>query len=194
MAADDDAVSPALGTLEPRRLARHELGELGGQALEIGWGRHADLRIDGECEQPGALPVRARLHAADVAHDGSRGANQVFGGKAILRRVRCTGTPRLSRRWSCHHGRVDNESACCGHQDALDAAATLPLFGELDESGTFERAQVVIDALATERELGGELRGGGGRLQPLEEPPAHGRQRQAHVIGLLEHGDRGRHG
>ena len=88
MAADDHAVSPAVGAFEPRSLARDELGELAGKILEIGWRRERDLGVNRERQQSRALPIRAGLHAADIADDGSGGADQVFRGEAILRGVR----------------------------------------------------------------------------------------------------------
>jgi len=88
MAADDNAVSPAVGALEPRGLARDEVGELTGKVLEIGRRREGDLRVNRERQQSRALLMRAGLHAADVADDGSGGADQVFHREAILRGVR----------------------------------------------------------------------------------------------------------
>ena len=87
MAAHDNAVSPAVGAFEPRGLARDELGELPGKVLEIGRRREGDLGVNRERQQSRALLMRAGLHAADVADDGSGGADQVFRREAILRGV-----------------------------------------------------------------------------------------------------------
>jgi hypothetical protein len=48
---------------------------------------------------------------------------------------------------------------------------------------------VVVHALAAERELGANLGGRRGGLQPLEEAAAYRRERDPQAIGLVEQGD-----
>ena len=159
MPADDHTVSAAVGALEPRALAGHELGELAGKVFESGWRREADLGVNRERQQPGALLMRPGLHAADVADDGGGGVNQMFRGKTILHGVRRFGRRGRGRRRSRHHRGIDDEGARAGNENALDASPALLRVDELDQAGSLEGTQVVIDALTTERELGRELGG-----------------------------------
>ena len=185
MAADDNAVSPAVGA-RARGLARDEVGELTGKVLEIGRRREGDLRVNRERQQSRALLMRAGLHAADVADDGSGGADQVFHREAILRAsgdvadAVATGDGPIITAGSTKARRA--------HENALDAAARAVLH-QLDQPGLLEGTQVVVDALTPEGELGGQLCGGRGRAQSFEERAAHGRQRQPHGVRLLEQGD-----
>ncbi len=192
MATDDKTVSPSVGIVGPRAVPRDELGELGGKALQVGGGRKGDLGVDREREEPSTLSVGAGLHAADVPDDGGGGANQMLGRETILRRVGSADARRTRRRLPHQRG-IDDEGARPGHEHALDAAAALAFLDQFNQARALEGAQMVIDALPAERELGRQLRGRRGCVQSLEERSAHRRQRQPHVLRPLEHGNRSRH-
>jgi hypothetical protein len=154
--ADDETISPALGALELRRPTRDELAELGHEAIKIGRSWRAEFGVDRERQETSALLVRASLHAAHFSNDAGGSVDQMFGGEAILRGAE---GGALGRRWRrpSHQCGVDDERARAGHEDALDAPPALPVLDELEQSGFLECTQVVVDALAPEREIGGEL-------------------------------------
>jgi hypothetical protein len=82
------------------------------------------------------------------------------------------------------HRRIDDERA--GGQHALGAAAAAPLLDELDQAGALELAQVVVDALARQAELGGETRRRRGLAQPPQQRPAQRREGRADALGVVQ--------
>jgi hypothetical protein len=164
VAADDDAVAAAAGGgVESGGDSRDRLADLRREPLEIFGRLEVDVGLDGERQEPLAALFGAGLHARDVAHDGRGGADQVLGGKPILDRAR-----RPAGRSGDDVG-IDDEGAGGGHQNPFDAAALPARLDEREQSGIFERAQVVVEALTAEPQLAGELAGGRGTSEPGEE-------------------------
>ena len=168
MAADDDAVTPsAVDALTVRGFACHEVAERSDEPFELEGRSEREFRVDGEHQQSQALALCACLHARDVADDGGGGVDQVAGGEAILgigADGRCVA--------AAHHRRIDDKRVGARGEQALDAATTLPLLDEFEEARRFERAQVVVHALAAERQLRGQLRGRCRPSQAVEELPS----------------------
>lgn len=195
MSADDDAVAaPAARGVEFRGLARDELRDRRGEAFEVARLGEADVGLHRERQQPHALLLRLRPHPRHVAHHIGGRVDQMFGGELVLHRARhgerrgCT-TAGLRR----HHRRIDDEGLGAGDEDALDTAAALALFDEIDELRLFQRAQVVVDALPAHRQLGRELRRRCGLAQPFEQTPPDRREADAKTIRLVQQGDGGGH-
>jgi len=185
VSADDDAVPPsAVGALILRGFACHEVTERSDEAFELEGRGERDFRIEGEYQQSQPLALGARLHARDVADDGGGGVDQVAGGEAIL------GVGADGRRVAAaNYGRIDDKGVGARGEQPLDAAAALALLDELEEARRFERAQVVVDALAAERQLRGELGGRCRRAQAVEELAPNGRQREPDAVWLFDEGN-----
>ena len=190
MPADDDAIPPsAVVALAFRGFARDEVAERRHEPFELEGCGERDFRVEGEYEQSQALALGACLHARDVADDGGGGVDQVAGGEAIL------GIGADGRRVAtAHHRRIDDKRVGARGEQPLDAAAALALLDEFEEARRFERAQVVVDALAAERQFRGQLRGRCRRAQAVEQFPPDGRQREPDAIGLLDQADSFGHG
>ena len=185
MSADDDAVAPsAVGALTLRGFACHEVAERCDEPIEVEGCGERDFRVEGEDQQPQALALGACLHARDVADDGGGGVDQVSGGEAILR-IGADGR----RVAAAHHCRIDDKRVGARGEQPLDAATTLALLDELEEARRFEGAQVVVHALAAERQLRGQLGGRCRRAQAVEELPPDWRQREPDAVRFLDEGD-----
>ena len=194
MSADHHAIAAAArGCVVLRGLARHEFRDGRGEAFEIARLGKAHVGLHRERQQPRALLLGLRPHPRHVAHHIGGRVDQVLGRELVLRGA--------GRRWhgGRHHRGIDDEGLSPGDQDALDATAALTLFDEVDELRLLQRAQVVVHALTSHRQLGRELRGRCRLTQPLEQPSSDRREADAEAIGLVEQrdgwsGSRGGHG
>jgi len=185
MGGEQHAVAAAAGwRVGLRGLARKELGERGGEALEIRRRREGDLGVGSEGEQAFPLLLRLAAHACDVADDGPGGVDQVFRGIAILR----AGADGL-RVARADDRRIDDEGVGPGGEDALDAPAPLPFLDQVKEPRPFQFAQVIVQALARHGHFRGQLGGGRRLAQPFEQLAPNRRQRGAQAVRPVEQGD-----
>jgi hypothetical protein len=190
MSADDDAVAPsAVGALTFRGFAGYEVTKRSDEPFELEGRGERDFRVESEDQQSQALARGACLHARDVADDGGGGVDQVAGGEAILG----IGADRR-RVAAAHHRRIDDKRVGARGEQPLDAAATLPLLDQFEQARRFEGAQVVVHALAAERQFRGQLCGRGRRAQAVEELPPNWRQRESDAVRFLDEGDPFSHG
>ena len=190
MSADDDAITPsAAGALTLRAFACYEVAERRHEPFELEGCGERDFRVEGEHQESQTLALCACLHPRDVADDGGGGVDQVPGGEAILR-IGADGRGVAA----AHHRRIDDKRVGARGEQPFDAAATLALLDELEEARRFEGAQVVVHALAAERQLRGQLRGRCRRAQAVEELPPDWRKREPDAVRLLDEGNPFSHG
>lgn len=88
-------------------------------------------------------------------------------------------------------GGIDDEGVGARGEDPFDAAATLPLFDEVEQADLLELAQVVIEALPGHGHFGGQLGGGRRLAEALEQAAADRRQGGAQAVRPVEQGDGG---
>lgn len=178
MAARDHPVGAAAGGVEPGDDGGDGRGQLVGEGVHVGGLAEPDLGLDGEREQALALLGRGGLHARDVADRGGGDVDEVLGGVLVVD----------AGELAVDDGRVDDERAGFGAEDAFGAAAAGALLDEFEQAGVLERAQVVVDALAGKVHLGGQL-GGRPRLAKAgEQLPPDRRERAPDLLGLVEVG------
>jgi hypothetical protein len=169
VAADDEAVGASrLRRVELRGRDLEQLREPVSEALDVARGGEAQLRLEREGEQarvpsrPAAACMRATSRTTPVAAS-----------------IRCSAAKRswLSTRASASSppstaGSTTNASAL-----AVSTRSTQPRRRRVSisskKAGPLEHAQVVVDPLAAQAELGGQRRGGGRLAQPLEQRAAN---------------------
>lgn len=132
----------------PRGPAGEELGELGGESLEVGGRGEGQLRVERKRQEPLRPFVGARLHPRDVPDDAGRQMDQMFGSETIPR-----GSGDRRRRGFPQHARIDDERARADRQHSLDEPAALPFLDELQQARVLQRAQVVVHELPRHPEL-----------------------------------------
>ncbi len=149
MSADDDAIAAAAARgVELRGLAHDEFRDRRGEAVP---GRPGSAKLTSVCivnvSSPRALFLRLHPHPRHVAHHVGGRVDQMFGGELVLGRARYPERRgRAASGLRRHHRRIDDEGLGAGDEDALDTAAALALFDEIDQLRLFQRAQVVVDA------------------------------------------------
>ena len=105
----------------------------------------------------------------------------MIGGVAVL------GLDRIGIGRSLHQGRIDDVIPRRNEQPFSEAALA-SLAGRLDQTGGFERAQMVADLLARHVEPLGQSRGGRRLREGGQYPPTDRRQRQQHRVQIVEQG------
>jgi hypothetical protein len=123
--------------------------------------------LERERRQGSAGGRGALLELADLSNRAGRRGDQVGAGEAI---AKCLGgdaerTQGLRR---------DHELSGSGAQQALDTVAALAVADRLQQTDILERAHVVADALAREREGAGDTGRRFRLAHVLEDPEAHG--------------------
>ena len=140
-----------------------------GEALDVGGRGEAHVGLDREREQPRAPRCRRRPASA------RRRARRPTPRRSGARR-RSGPAPRRAARRPARAGSTTNASARAARMRSVQPRRCA-LLDELEQPGVLQRAEVVVDALAAEAELGGEPGGGGRLAQPLEQPAADGGER-----------------